>query len=111
MFSVFPAPLRATLKARDYSEACAIRYAIEGKSMSKQTFHIIDKIVEVDAVLVEDAALCKRLTEVHPEVSFALWNDGQALSTARRHGRAAVCLGACFRSEMAHNTGELAGRL
>jgi predicted RNase H-like nuclease len=89
MFSVFPAPLRATLKARDYREACAIRYAIEGKKMSKQTFHIIDKIVELDAVLVQDAVLCKRLTEVHPEVSFALWNDGQALKHSKktREGR------------------------
>ncbi len=34
--SVFPAPIRAVLGAKDYQQACAIRHKIEGKKMSKQ---------------------------------------------------------------------------
>ena len=46
--SVFPAPVRATLKATNYEEACRLSMNAHGKSMSKQAYEIIAKIREVD---------------------------------------------------------------
>src|SRR4051812_9326419 len=49
--SVFPAPVRATLSAKAYSDACACSVASCGKSLSRQAFAILPKIREVDAFL------------------------------------------------------------
>jgi predicted RNase H-like nuclease len=67
--SVFPAPMRPLLPATTYAEACAIRRQIEGKAVSKQLFHILDKVGEVDEAMTP--ALQARVREGHPEVSFA----------------------------------------
>jgi predicted RNase H-like nuclease len=81
--SVFPAPLRATLEASTYQDACEIRFRIEGKKMSRQAFGILKKVREVNAALATNRTLVKQLAEVHPEVSFALMNGGCAM----RHGK------------------------
>src|SRR5207245_2674687 len=47
--SVFPAPIRPVLAATDYAQACQIRFEIEGKKLSRQSFAILPKICEVDA--------------------------------------------------------------
>ncbi len=70
--SVFPAPIRAVLNASDYQVACAIGQAHEGKKISRQTFEIIPKIREVDALLNHTTMNCE-VRECHPEVSFAHW--------------------------------------
>ncbi|MGN6244017.1 MAG: DUF429 domain-containing protein [Motilibacteraceae bacterium] len=64
--SVFPAPVRAVLEAGDYDEARRLSMTAHGKSLSRQTWNIVPKIAEVDA-LADDP----RVVEVHPEVSFA----------------------------------------
>src|SRR6478735_7665406 len=48
--SVFPAPVRATLSAKSYEEACAClrASALHGRRITKQTYNILDKIREVD---------------------------------------------------------------
>ncbi|HEX7189722.1 MAG TPA: DUF429 domain-containing protein [Actinomycetes bacterium] len=64
---VFLAPPRGVLAAADYSAAGPLhRELADGKGMSVQTWHILDRIREVDEV-----ALDPRLVEVHPELSFA----------------------------------------
>lgn len=63
--SVFPAPPRAVLGARDYVEACAIAQRVTGRKISLQTFHILPKIAEWDAL--ERPA---HVAEVHPELAF-----------------------------------------
>jgi len=68
--SVFPTPVRAVLGARDYADACARSRAACGKAISKQLFHILDKIAEADAVV--SPARQRRFVEVCPELSFAL---------------------------------------
>ena len=68
--SVFPAPIRAVLSAKDYRHACDIREKIEGKKMSKQAWAIVQKIREVDFLLKERGELRSLFYEVHPEVSF-----------------------------------------
>jgi predicted RNase H-like nuclease len=69
---VFPAPVRATLPyVDDYPGACAESRRTCGKALSKQAWHILDKIAEADE-LADDP----RLHECHPEAAFALMGDG-----------------------------------
>lgn len=77
--SVFSSPLRACLAAKTYEAACEIRFGIEKNLMSRQAFGILPKIREVDTALAEHPAWTSRVVEVHPEVSFALWNGGSAM--------------------------------
>ena len=72
--SVFPAPVRAVLGAREYREACAISEGAHGKKISKQTFAILSKIREVDEFLCGDLKRQSWVREVHPEVCFWAWN-------------------------------------
>ena len=74
--SVFPAPLRPTLNAPSREEASRIRFEIEGKRVSCQAFAIVRKVREVDRALVGNLAARRRVVEVHPELSFAMWHGG-----------------------------------
>lgn len=65
--SVFSAPVRGVLEARDYTDARRISLEACGKSLSKQAFNLVVKIAEVDAFVDHP-----RLYEVHPELSFRL---------------------------------------
>jgi predicted RNase H-like nuclease len=71
--SVFPAPLRSVLSASSYEEACRRCAAIDGRRMSRQTFGLLVKIREVDALMAERPALRSCVRECHPEVSFRAW--------------------------------------
>lgn len=65
---VFPAPPRVALAhADDYAAACRAAVAATGKSLSKQTWHLLPAIVEIDALATDD-----RVVECHPELAFAL---------------------------------------
>lgn len=83
--SVFSSFVRAVLGIGSYREACDAHRAIDGRGVSKQSFAIMAKIAEVDAVLTARAsALRDRIVEVHPEVSFSLWNGGSAMVHAKK---------------------------
>lgn len=82
--SVFPCPVRATLDARDHADALARSRAASGRGLSVQAFHLLPKIRDVDAALRARPAWAARVHEVHPEVSFALWNGGRALAASKR---------------------------
>lgn len=82
--SVFPAPARVTLAATDYRDACARSFARSGRKLSRQAFHLLPKIREVDVALRSDAALRARTFEVHPEVSFAEIHGSPLASPKRR---------------------------
>lgn len=84
--SVFPAPIRPILGAASYLEACAIRTAVEQKRMSQQAYAILSKVREVDALLRANNDLQSRVREVHPEVSFAIWNDGIPMGANKKSG-------------------------
>jgi predicted RNase H-like nuclease len=88
--SVFPAPIRNVLDAATHADASARRHAVEGKRISIQAYAITKKVREVDTVLRSSPADRLRVFEVHPEVSFAEMNGGQALATKKRRasGRA-----------------------
>lgn len=89
--SVFSAPIRPLLACTTYSEACALGRTIDGKAISKQTWNIIHKIRDADSLL----AARERgfpVHEVHPELSFAVWSDSNALASKKtEEGRLARC--------------------
>lgn len=62
--SVFSPPTRTALQARSYPEAMRLN----GAGMSKQAFHLMGKIWEVDALM--RPALQRRIYEAHPELAF-----------------------------------------
>ena len=68
--SVFFAPPRAALHADCQSDATRLSRAAGGAGVSLQTFHLLGKVAEVDALLQQDASLVRRVVEVHPEVSL-----------------------------------------
>lgn len=72
--SVFSAPIRPTLSATSYPEACEISFNAQQKKLSKQSWAIYPKIREVDEFLRLHADAASRVYEVHPEVTFAAWN-------------------------------------
>lgn len=72
--SVFPAPVRAVLRAKTYEDACDRSMRSQGKKISKQTWAIVPKIREVDALLKRRPELRDEVWEVHPEMSFAAWS-------------------------------------
>ncbi len=80
--SVFPAPIRSMLPARDQGEASRLRFAEEGKRCSVQLAAILPKIREVDSLLNPARQLTVR--EGHPEVSFTIMNGGHSMSHPKR---------------------------
>ncbi len=85
--SVFATPVRSTLEATDYVDACARSRAVSGKALSKQAFHLLPKIAEVDE-LVEPSDQ-RRVIESHPECAFArLAGEPLAHPKATGEGRA-----------------------
>lgn len=64
--SVFFVPPRSVLEAGSQPEATRLSRAAGSVGVSIQTFHILDKVAEVDAHVRAGA----EVIEVHPEVSF-----------------------------------------
>ena len=80
--SVFPAPPRLLLDAQTYAEACALRRSHEGKAISLETYNILPKIREVDALM--SPALQDRVKEAHPELAFQSLNNGVPLAHSKK---------------------------
>ena len=85
--SVFPAPMHVVLDANTYKEACALSEQACGRMLSKQSFAILPKIREVDALMT--TALQDRVVEVHPEVSFWALNGCRTLKFWKRKAEGA----------------------
>lgn len=85
--SVFPAPCRTALAARDYAESCQINQSHAGKKLTKQSWAIAHKIKEVDdAIMPEHQSW---VFEVHPEVCFWHFAGGKPMQhkKSRKAGR------------------------
>jgi predicted RNase H-like nuclease len=79
--SVFPAPVRGVLTdGLSYREASDLHRRIDGRGLTRQTYALLPKIREVDGCLREDLARQGHVIEIHPEVSFAVWNGGTAMA-------------------------------
>lgn len=81
--SVFPAPCRPVLQARNYEEAKALSVRAIGKKLSKQAYAITPKIREVDEFL-RNSDRKVSIREVHPEVCFWALNGRSALATKKK---------------------------
>lgn len=79
--SVFPTPSRAVVGALDYPDALARSRRATGRGLSRQAFHLLPKIAEVDAVVRPRDQ--RRVIEVHPESSFAAL-AGEAVAVPKR---------------------------
>lgn len=73
--SVFSVPCREAISEKDYVKANEINKAILGKGLSKQTFHIMPKIKELDTLLYENPKMKQLFKESHPEVAFQFLNN------------------------------------
>ncbi len=82
--SVFPAPVRSTLKASTYTEACRLGAKADGRKLSRQTWAVLRKIREVDTFLRSDLTRQEWVREVHPEVCFWAWNGKRAMSHRKK---------------------------
>lgn len=90
--SVFFTPPRVVLEATSQPEATRLSRLAGSVGVSIQTFHLLGKVAEVDAVLRSDAQAAARVIEVHPEVSLRRLGAGRVLPPKRTAaGRAARC--------------------
>lgn len=85
--TVFPTPPRPLLHHRDYAAANAASKRDFGRGLTRQTFFLFPKIVEVDELA--DPAFPDRLVEIHPECAFTRMGDGPLPPKRRPEGRAA----------------------
>jgi predicted RNase H-like nuclease len=82
--SVFPAPIRAAVRAATQAEASDVTRRSDGRGVAAQAFGIFAKVRQVDEALASDRALRAALYEVHPELSFSAWNEGRPMTFAKR---------------------------
>lgn len=75
--TVFNAPVREAVYAKNYAEAKAKNLEVEGKSISIQSFNICAKIRETDEFLIQHD--CTDLIESHPELCFKHLNGGEVV--------------------------------
>lgn len=94
--SVFPVPARAAFAAADYREACAInrRHSQPARALSKQCFHLFDKIREIDVAITPD--LQNRVFEAHPELAFRMMN-GEAVTHSKKSAEGEIMRTALLR--------------
>ena len=85
--SVFFVPPRVVLDAPTQAEATLLSRAAGSVGVSIQTFFILDKVAEVDALLRERRD--PRVVEVHPEVSLRRLGGAALPPKRRRDGRVA----------------------
>ncbi|CAN5563430.1 DUF429 domain-containing protein [soil metagenome] len=77
--SVFFAPPLEIVSAGTYAEANRRARSRWGKGISAQAYYLGEKILEVRGTLADDGALeslADRVSEVHPELSFAAMSGG-----------------------------------
>lgn len=103
--TVFFTPVRALLSVDTYAEANALSRRLTVKGLAKQTWHITDRIADVDAVLGEPPDA--RVIEVHPEVTFRIVDAriDTPKRTARGAGQRIAALTAVF--DIAPSLGDL----
>jgi pyridoxal kinase len=85
--SVFPSPLRIALSASDYEQANQLNRAAGGPGLSKQAYHLIAKIREIDDIMTPDLSRGV-VFETHPELTFTEISGEPALHRKKtREGR------------------------
>ena len=80
--SVFPAPIRPCLSAKDYEAASEICLKHSNKGLNKQSFFLSEKIRQVDDLMTP--AFQQRVREIHPEISFWALNDKKPMQYKKK---------------------------
>lgn len=88
--SVFPVPVRPALEARTYEEAGRLQQELAGVRLSRQSWGLASKILEVDRALRGDPRLAARVYESHPELCFLRLNGGQPVEWSKRSAAGVV---------------------
>lgn len=88
--SVFAPPVRAALAADSYEKALALNRASSrhGIGMSRQVYGLLPKLREVHDSM--NPELQMRIRETHPELSFAMMNDGRPMQSSKKTKAGAV---------------------
>ncbi len=102
--SVFAVPVRAVLASPSYVHALEANRASSDHrlGLSKQAWHLVPKMCELDALLMDRPPLRKRVFEAHPELAFARLNNGTAVLASKKtaegqHARLALLAAAGFK--------------
>lgn len=84
--SVFAVPVRAVLASPSYTHALAANRASSDYrlGLSKQAWHLVPKMCELDALLDSRPPLRKRIFEAHPELAFARLNKGAPVLASKK---------------------------
>ena len=77
--SVFPAPIRPSLKSQTRIEADAITRSVDGRGVNVFLWSLYPKINAVDHVLVSNPELSEKVFEIHPELSFMALNNSNPI--------------------------------
>ena len=82
--SLFSVPCREAFAAENYGEANEINKSILGKGLSKQTWFIMPKMLELDELLISNHEARLPFKEAHPEISFQFINSGEPLIASKK---------------------------
>jgi predicted RNase H-like nuclease len=82
--SVFPAPIRPALSAKDRREADAISRSVQGKGVPAQAFGLYARIRQIDEIILRDEEVREFIYEVHPELCFMAWNNGEPIQASKK---------------------------
>lgn len=83
--SVFFAPCRNALNASCHKAASKINQDETGRGLSIQAWNICKKIKEVDDFLRSNNTALLLIKETHPELCFAMLNDGNPMHFSKKH--------------------------
>jgi predicted RNase H-like nuclease len=102
--SVAPEPADARKR---FFHACKIarETSEDNKGFSKQSFYILEKVVEVDTLLRNDRKLATHVFETHPELAFVKMNGGVALNEPKKKKSRAYPPGLALRRNLLATAG------
>ena len=82
--SVFPAPPRMALVDRPYAELNMASKRRFDRGLSKQTFFLLPKIRETEALLRGGLCRAQEWLETHPELCFTAFNNGTPMQHSKK---------------------------
>jgi predicted RNase H-like nuclease len=82
--SIFPAPCRQSLQAHDYLTASDINHKVTGRRLSRQTYHLMPKIWELDG-FIRGSGRGLEIREFHPELGFLALNRFVPLTFSKKN--------------------------
>ncbi|EMS80255.1 DUF429 domain-containing protein [Desulfotignum phosphitoxidans] len=82
--SIFPAPCRQSLAEKDYLAASDLNQAVTGRRLSKQTYHLMPKIRELDG-FIRGVGRGLDIREFHPELGFLALNRFVPLTHSKKN--------------------------